>query len=174
MSQLNPRIEGVVYEIKRHLHNHERWFGKAAVPNGEIHVADEMMPGIAPFEIVSGDNDFGDWTQLLGSEDTPFDPLSTDYYSHRIQIHSTDSVKQFTLQFIIGERADFAEKIAAKNYSAAPYIPLSNSLDSGLIDIMEEPVPKNTKLWCRLGCEDSDAKKILLYLGIYEYRAPTI
>jgi hypothetical protein len=38
-----------VVEIETHLHSRERWFGLAALPSGETHVAD--LDTIAPFEV---------------------------------------------------------------------------------------------------------------------------
>jgi len=31
-----------IHETERHMHSYERWFGAAAVPNGEIHIADRV------------------------------------------------------------------------------------------------------------------------------------
>ncbi len=38
-------------EVEKHIHTHEKWFGDAAVPVGETHVADRLGPSIAAFPL---------------------------------------------------------------------------------------------------------------------------
>ena len=60
-----------VHEIERHLHSGARWFETAAVPDGEVHVADSIGSGAGAFQIDAGNDTWGAWVQVLGSEDTP-------------------------------------------------------------------------------------------------------
>ena len=65
-------VEQIAYETEKHFHNYEKWFGAAAVPVGETHVADEMDGVILPFQLTSGNSAYNPvWTQILGSEDLP-------------------------------------------------------------------------------------------------------
>lgn len=60
-----------VNEIERHHHSYERWFEAAAVPDGEIHVADRVCEGGGAFQANAGNDNWGSWLQILGSADTP-------------------------------------------------------------------------------------------------------
>lgn len=60
-----------IHEIERHFHSYERWFEAAAVPDGEIHVADRVCEGSGAFQVNAGNDDWGAWLQILGSSDTP-------------------------------------------------------------------------------------------------------
>ena len=71
-----------VHEIERHLHSGGRWFEAAAVPDGEDHVADRIGSGAGAFEIDAGNDTWGDWTQILGADDTPTVAGKTHFDPH--------------------------------------------------------------------------------------------
>ncbi|KKL83116.1 hypothetical protein LCGC14_1977960 [marine sediment metagenome] len=162
-------IEQETYETETHVHNHEKWFGAAAVANGEIHVADRLGPGISPFALLSGNDDWGDWVQILGSDDTPIRTGMTLYDAHRFMVTTTNSTSPFNIQFVEGESADIAAKIAAEDMGETPYISSTNNADSGVADLVFEREATGTKLWARSICIGMTAKTLNLYLGIHEY-----
>ena len=158
-----------IAEVERHLHNREKWFGVAAAPAGETHAADRMDGVVAPFALLSGASAFGNWVQILGSTDTPVIAGSANFDGHRFMVTGTDSTLPFVVQIITGESADFAAKLAAEEFTEAPYIAASNNNDSGISDIMTRRVPVGTKVWARCACVGASAKTISLYFGIHEY-----
>ncbi len=99
-----PQVtEQETYETETHFHNHEKWFGAAAVASGETHVADRLGPGISPFALVSGNDAWGNWVQILGSSDTPVRAGMALYDAHRFMVTTTDSTAPFNIQFVEGE-----------------------------------------------------------------------
>lgn len=158
-----------VEEIEKHFHNREKWFGVAASPSGETHVADRMGPGIAPFALVSGNDDFGSWVQILGSSDTPVVAGMVSFDAHRFLVTTTDSTAVFKVQVIAGESADLAALVSAETFTEAPYVSATNNADSGIGDIMSSRVLTGVKVWARCICIGQNAKTINAYFGLHEY-----
>jgi hypothetical protein len=158
-----------VHEIERHLHNQEKWFGLAGVPSGETHVADRMAGGIAPFQLVAGVDDFGAWVQILGSDDTPVIAGNVKIDGHRFMVIDTNSTNPFIVQFVVGESSEIAAKIAAEEFTEAPYISATNNNDSGISDIMSRRADAGSKVWARCACIGSSGSLFDFYFGIHEY-----
>lgn len=169
MSALKINTEKSIYRIEHHLHNREKWFGLAAVPNGEIHVADRMTLLPDPFVLTSGNDDFGDWVQILGTSDTPVRSGMTKFDFHRFLVTTTEHTNQYALQMITGEPADFAAKLAAEDFFETPYISLSGTNDSGIEEFLHFPHDAGTKIWVRAACKDQDARDISTLFAIHEY-----
>lgn len=158
-----------VNEVERHFHNREKWFGLASTPSGETHRADRMGPGIAPFALISGNDAFGAWVQILGSLDTPVSSGMVKLDSHRFIVTTAGSTSMFLIQVASGESVELAAKVAAEEYTEAPFIALSNNNDSGISDIMSRRVAVGEKVWARCICIGQNAEDINLYFGVHEY-----
>lgn len=158
-----------VSETERHFHNRERWFGKAASPSGETHVADRLGGGILTFQAVSGNNTFGSWVQILGSSDTPIISGYKYYDSHRFLITTTDSTSPFIIQAIAGESSELAARVTANAYTELAFISATNANDSGIGHLMSSRIPCGTKAWVRVCCVGQNAKVINFYFGLHEY-----
>ena len=156
-------------EIERHLHNTEKWFGIAAAPSGETHVADRMAGGIQPFVITAGNDDFGAWVQILGSSDTPVASGAAKFDGHRVMTIGTNSTNPFIVQIVCCESADIATKIAAELFTEAPYVSATNNNDSGITDVITRRFPAGTKVWVRCACIGSSGSTMDFYFGIHEY-----
>lgn len=165
----NNSLAYKVHEIERHFHGNEKWFGAAAVPVGETSVADRMGPGIIGFALLSGNNAFGAWTQVFGSADSPVHADSVQMDAHRVMVTTTDSTAPFLIQFVTGENADIAAKVALEDFTEAPHIAATNNADSGITDLMSRRVDTGTKVWARCICIGQNAKTINFYVGIHEY-----
>jgi hypothetical protein len=162
-------IEEEVIEIEEHLHNREKWFGLAAVPNGEIHRADRVGGTIQPFQLVSGNNTFGQWVQILGSADTPIETGKTYFDAHRYMVTSTNSTTPFIIQIAAGESAGLAGKIANEEFTEVMYISATNNNDSGIEEVMSIRVPAGQKIWARCADIGGNGTNINFYYGIHEY-----
>lgn len=156
-------------EIATHLHDKEKWFGAAAVPSGEIHVADRMAGGISPFQLVAGDDTFGNWVQILGSSDTPVEAGKTKFDLHRVLITTTNSTSPFVIQIVEGESADIAAKIAAEDFTEFPYIAPTNNNDSGIAHLIDILANAGLKHWARCCDIGRDGTNINFYFGLHEY-----
>ena len=158
-----------VHEIERHIHTREKWFGLASSPSGETHRADRMAGGISPFTLTAGNDDFGSWVQILGSDDTPVE-IDMEYWdAHRFIVTSTTSTNIFVVQLVAGESSGIATKIAAEEFTEVPYIAASNNNDSGISGIITRRVPAGEKIWARAACIGDNAVTISFYFGIHEY-----
>lgn len=160
-----------VKEIERHLHNREKWFGLAAVPSGETHRADRMVGGIQPFVLTAGNDDFGAWVQILGSDDTPVSDGMIKFDAHRFLIDGTDSTLPYLIQVATGESADLAAKIAAEEFTEAPYISGTNNNDSGVEEVMTIRPLVGEKIWARIVTIGANGSTLGFYFGIHEYQA---
>jgi len=166
---VNNSLAYRVHEIERHFHNNEYWLGAAAVPAGETNIADEIGPSIAAFPLLSGNDAYGNWVQVLGSADTPIHADSVSLDAHRIMVTTTDSTSPFHVQFITGEAAELATKLAAKDYTGFAYISATNNGDSGITEIISRRIDVGTKVWARAICIGLDAKTINIYVAVHEY-----
>lgn len=169
LSGIEDSLAYRVEEIEKHLHNNEKWFGAAAVPSGETHIVDRMGPGIAAIALLSGNDAFGSWTQVLGSADTPVKTGMVSFDAHRYMVTTTDSTSPFLIQVVSGESAGIAAKLASEDYSEYPYIAPTNSNDAGINEAMSIRTAAGTKLWARCICIGQNAKTINVYYGIHEY-----
>lgn len=90
------------HEIERHAHHYERWFEKASVPSGEVHVADRLCTGAGAFQADAGNDDWGAWVQILGSNDTPEIPGSVFFDIHRMSIVAQErNNAQYCVQIVL-------------------------------------------------------------------------
>lgn len=158
-----------VIEIEKHLHNFEKWFGLASSPNGEIHRADRIAGGINPFQLIAGNNTFGNWVQILGSEDTPVRTGKTKFDFHRLLVTSTNSTNTFVLQIVEGESSEIADKLITENFNEIAYISATNNNDSGISDIIDLRFDSGSKVWMRCCCIGANGVNINFYIGIHEY-----
>ena len=106
---------------------------------------------------------------ILGSADTPVQAGRTQFDPRRVLVTTTDSTEAFAIQFVYGEMADIAAKIAAEEMTEAPYIAATNNADSGIADLMIERAAVTTKMWARAICINQNAKTLNFYFGIHEY-----
>lgn len=135
----------------------------------ENHTADRMNGVVAAFQLTAGDNDFGSWLQVLGSDDTPIIADSAKFDLHRVLITGTNSTNPFIIQVVTGESAGIAAKIAAEDFNEIPYIAATNANDSGISEIMDHRRNTGEKVWMRCADVGGNATTLDLYLGIHEY-----
>ncbi len=156
-----------VHEAERHLHSAGSWFGTAAVPSGETHVADRIGPGIDPFVIDAGNNDWGSWVQILGSSDTPARTGLAYYDPHEILIEDTEhNTATYFIQFTRG--ASGAVGYAAGHYTEF-VIGSDGARFKGITRVQTGRAPAGDKLWARCLCPGQNTSEIDFYMGIHEY-----
>lgn len=158
-----------VEEIEKHSHNREKWCGLATAVSGETHVADRMAGGINPFQLTAGNDDFGPWVQILGSSDSPVTSGGVKFDGHRFMVIDTNSTNPYIVQIATGESAGLAAKIAAEEFTEAPFISATNNNDSGISDIMSIRVDVGEKVWARCACIGSSGSTFSFYYGFHEY-----
>ena len=156
-----------VTEIERHLHSYERWFGLAASPSAELHRADRASAAAGPFIIDAGNAAFGSWLQILGSTDTPATAGQVKFDMHRLLFTATERDNLYVIQIAFGETGDGA--VTAGAYVEVPFIPASNQIDSGPVDIMSRRITAGTKGWARCICPGQNTATMSFYFGLHEY-----
>jgi len=154
-------------EIETHIHSYERWFEKASSPNGEIHVADEVGSGAGPFQIDAGNDTWGSWVQILGSNDTPVQTGKVAFDLHRIEVENTERNETYFIQFGIGDSG--AAALINDTYSDIVFTPLSNQLDGGPNELQMPKVAAGNKVWARCKCAGQVTATIDFYVGLHEY-----
>jgi hypothetical protein len=169
IEDISDEILEEVVEVETHLHSNERWFEKAATPNGEIHVADRIgtVGGNGAFQIDAGNNTWGTWKIVLGSSDTPADSGKTKFDVHRIEISGAERNAIYFVQMAAGETG--AAALAVGNVTEFVIKPLSNQIDSGPIMVQSKRAESGTKIWARCMCPGQDTATLDFFPGIHEY-----
>jgi len=154
-------------EIEGHLHNWERWLCAAAVPNGEVHVADRIGTGTAAFTLTSGNDTWGAWVQILGSSDTPVVAGHVKYDLHRMQVMVANTVAPYFLQVAFGSSG--AAAVTANTLSSLVVNPASNTDKTVALPLLCKQQASGTKAWARCWCLGNNAKTLTVMLGLHEY-----
>ncbi len=155
------------HEVQHHFHNCERWFETAAVPDGEDHVADAISSGNGAFSLDAGNDDWGSWVQILGTNDTPATAGEVKYDLRRIEVSAAERNAVYFLQLAFG--ASGAAGLSAGNYTESVFKPLSNQIDSGPMMVQNMRQDVGTKAWTRCMCPGQNTATLSLFLGIHEY-----
>lgn len=96
-------IEQEVYEIERHLHNRERWCGKA---NPQTATDWCELSSLSPFRAISGNGDFGsdanDEALVVGTADKPSISGMVRYDLHRIMVTASGNANDWVLRVVYG------------------------------------------------------------------------
>jgi len=153
-------------EIERHFHSGARWFETALIPSGETHVADRIGSGGGPFQIDAGNNTWGDWIQIIGSEDTPVDAGKAYYDPHQMIVEDSERAATYFIQFTRG--ASGTAGYAAGTYTELVYS-ASVQKETGIIDIQTGRAPAGAMLWARCMAPGENTGTLDFYLGVHEY-----
>lgn len=157
-----------VHELERHFHNYERWFGLAAVPNGEVHRADTITDNVEPFQIDAGNDTWGSWVQVMGSSDTPNITDSTHYDPHQIDIVAVETAN--VVYFVqLGYGASGAASLTAGTYTEFVFIPQSANGRPAAIAVLMRRATAGTLVWARTLARGTNTSTLDFYIGIHEY-----
>ena len=168
----NEPIYNRLYEIERHFHNYERWFGKAVTATA-THFADRIGKTEAggaevPFQIDAGNDTWGTWVQLLGEDDTPAVAGNTKWDIHRLMI--VDVERDASTHFVqIGFGATGAAALLANTYTEFAYKPQATNTEETPIDVMTRRQANDTLAWARVMVIAGDTGTVDFYLGLHEY-----
>ena len=157
-----------VAEIERHHHNWERWFEAAATPSGETHVADRMGEGGGSFQVDAGNDDWGAWVQILGSDDTPVVEGNAFVDAHRVAFTAQERNNQvYFLQFALGVSG--AAALAAGTYSEFVLRTGSGASVVEPVAMLTRRFASSTKLWARTKAPGANTGTIDFCIGVHEY-----
>ncbi len=165
IQEITAEVYEEVENVEHHFHNNERWFGLAAIPNGEIHVAD--TDGMTPFRMDAGNDDWGAWVQIAGSSDTPVQAGKTKVDAHRIMVVDVERKKSVT-RIQMGGGDSGAAALAAGTYTEIVVTPDNNGKQDPYAIMMPQFVV-GTKGWARCWVSGQNTGFIDFFLGIHEY-----
>jgi hypothetical protein len=157
-------------EIERHFHGWDRWMCAAAVPNGEVHVADRIgatATSTAAFTLTAGNDTWGAWVQVLGSSDTPVVAGGIKYDLHRVLVLVANQVSPYFIQFAFG--ATGAAALTANAFSSLVINPASATDKTEALPMMCRRQLAGTKAWARCWCVGANAKTLTVMFGLHEY-----
>jgi hypothetical protein len=157
----------ITQETERHFHSYESWFGLASVPVGEVHRADRLGVGVAPFVIDAANNDWGAWLQILGSADTPARAGDVKFDLHRLVFTNAERNAPYFLQIAYGASGDAGYNAGA--FTEVVFVPASNQIDSGPVDIQCRRHDVGTLAWARTLCPGEDTGTLSFYHGSHGY-----
>jgi len=161
-----------VHEIERHVHSWSRWFGAANTPDGELHVADrigksESGGSETPFVIDAGNDDWGDWVQILGSTDTPAELTKVGYDLHKWALIATEKDGTHFIQFAFGTSG--AAALAAGTYSEMVFWTDMPQNIMQEVSVQHRRVATGTKMWARAFIPTVDTGTVSFFIGLHEY-----
>ena len=159
-----------VHEIERHFHSSASWFEAAGTPSA-THFADRIgtVGGAGAFQLDAGNNTWGSWVQLLGSDDTPARDSQVYFDPHEIVITATERAGTYFIQMARGESG--AAALVAGTYTEVVYESDAVGVKAkGITQIQTGRAPAGSRLWARCMCPGEDTATIDFYLGIHEYQ----
>jgi len=158
----------IVNELERHNHNVERWMAAAAVPVGETHVADQISDNQTAFQADGGNDTWGAWIQILGSDDTPIRPGQVKFDFRRILVigheHNTNP---YLIQFGFG--ASGAAALSAGTYTEITEVTGGGNTEVGPVEVMSIRQDNETKVWARVWAVGKNTGTLDFLVGIHEY-----
>lgn len=182
MSYLNPSkidkqatdgLLGVQNSLAYRIHNIEqtmlsggRRFGVAASPTA-THKADHIGPGIAPFVMDAGNETWGSWLQITGSEDTPFRAGMTYFKPTQLAIVAAEEEAVYFVQITRGASGDAG--ITAGTYSDLIVCVDATKKFKQVFELHTGKAPAGSLLWARCLCYGNNTGTLSFYFGIQEY-----
>ena len=152
-------IEQETYEIEHHLHNNEIWFGSGASEDS-----------LTPYQITSGNNDFGTEVLILDTGDTPFRTGGMLFFDiHRLKAVTIDETSLYLVRIIYGT-GTVGEAETAKQYTTVPLqkILATGTAQTSPVPVMKKRNPVGTKIWCKIKNVTNGATLDLIF-GLHEY-----
>lgn len=153
--------------IDTHLHNRERWLGARAGWDGSNTTASGTIDSLTPFILDAGNNTWGAAKCIVGSSDTPVTSTSTYFDLHRLMVSATESNNIYKIRFACGE--SYAAGIAAGTYTEVVFVPASNQVDSGPVEILMPRVSTGDIIWASTWCAGANTATINFLVGLHEY-----
>ncbi len=174
------------WETEHHFHNGDLGFGVAAVPAAETHAADRTGTGAAgaeaaPFVLDAGNDDWGTWTLLIGSSDTPPAeiPTATHFDFNELTIVDTEADDQrYMYQFVFQNTAPVDDPGSSDTFTEGEFFIHAAALfgDPVLPTRVFRAYRRTvgTKVWGRLRAPNLNTSTASFYLYGHYYIDPDV
>ena len=123
--------------------------------------------GAGAFQLDAGNDDWGAWVQILGSDDTPAIAGNIKFDLHRIAVATAERNATYFIQVAFGTSG--AAALAAGAYFASVFTPVGNQGDSGPVEIQNRRQAAGTKAWARTKCPGQNTATFDFYFEVHEY-----
>lgn len=168
LSGTNNSLAYRVHEIERHFHSYESWFETAATPSGTTNTADRIGSGGGAWSLDAGNDTWGTWVQILGSEDTPARTSQVKYDFHEILVEGTERSETYFIQIAFGA-VDAATAFSAGDYTEIAFHAVSNQIDAAPVVVQSRRQSAGVMCWARVMCPGQNTATIDIYVGLHEY-----
>ncbi len=177
LNSFNMEILDNIYhetrEIAYHFHNTEHWFGEAVTPVGESHLADPIeeytnLNVIFPFVADAGNDNWGPWIQIFGSEDTPHMTDSVKFDFHKVEFVASGETNAVSF-LMVAWGGSGAGAYAAGNYTVIPYLTPTNQASETPVPFKCPRIDVGTKVWGRCLAWGENTMELAFFAGIHEY-----
>ena len=168
---LDQQTEQLTYEIEKHVHNYERWFGKKGSQTA-TEWADE--DSLVMFRAISGLNVYGadanDEALVFGTADLPFITGHVKMDVHKIFITALSVDTPYMFRVIYGATT-MAQAIIDGNFSTFPVMNIVTGSKSGGVPVpmmMPRITCGTDQIWIQCKCATDNATADFL-IGGHEY-----
>ncbi len=148
-----------------HNHSYERWGAVASSPSG-TDIAD--FDTMTAFQVDAGNDDWGSWLQILGTDDTPVDTGKQLYDLHRIFLTAVERTNtDHRMQIAFGTSATVA--VAAGDYTAVMFQPAGAQAQEFPVEVQAERQTSGTEAWARLWSTGQNTGTVDFFFGLHGY-----
>ena len=131
-----------------------------------MHVADRIGSGTGVFTADAGNDTWGSWIQILGSDDTPADAGKLYFDPHQFIVTDTQNASIYFIQIARGTDGDSA--YAAGRYTEFVFNATVQK-ETAIIPVQTGRAPVGSKLWVRVWSVGDNTGEFDFLFGIHEY-----
>jgi hypothetical protein len=155
-----------VGRIQNWLMSGVRWFGKAASPN-ETTALSSIANNPDPIQLDAGNDDWGSWTIIIGSDDTPIRSGFAYFDPDELIIDDSENASEYFIQFARGD--DGSTGYAAGTYTELVFNATVQK-ETGILNVQSGVAPAGSKVWGRCLSKGDNTGTIDFYIGIREFQ----
>ena len=159
-----------VVEILGESNASEFWFGSDPSPIGEASIATQSS--MTAFQINAGNDDYGDWVQIIGSDDTPIMSNTDDFHVHDYIV--TDWQRNNKLHKIQVSFSDTGDGgIAVGAYTESLWYSPAVTGISTPVEIGSSKFANGTKVWARVWIDGQVSGTFDFLFGLHIHKIHT-
>lgn len=136
----------------------------------EDHVADRLTLTQTSFVADAGNDDWGSWLQVLGSDDTPVRVIMTKFDFHKILVVSHEhNTTEYDMQIVCGESAGIAAKLIVEDFTEITMVTGAGNSETGPTTVKQTRIDVGDKIWVRIRANTKNTGTLDFKIGIHEY-----
>ena len=158
------------FSVESHHHSGERWLGKLGTVVGVSDIASDVT--MSTFTIDGGNDTWGAWVQVIGTNDTPIETGKQYFDPHLIlatAVERTTSIHRIQIAHRAGATSLASDAWAAGDYTEAMFISTAANVKTTAIEVQSQRITAGEKVWARCWVDNQDTGTVKFFLGIHEY-----